>query len=59
MNIAIFGALVGMFSAVASRFVPGISGIDSVLIYLIVSIFTTTWHAALAWQMQPDLPDHN
>ena len=58
MNIAIFGALVGIMSAIGSRFVPGISGIDTALIYLIVSMFTTTWHAALAWHLQPDLPDH-
>ena len=55
MNFAILGVLIGILSAVASRFVPGISGAETTAIYLVVSIFTTTWHAASAWRLEPDV----
>ena len=59
MGFAILGVLTGILSAVASRFVPGISGIETAMIYIIVSTFTTTWHAALSWGLEPGLPDQH
>ena len=56
MNFAILGVLTGIMSAIASRFVPGISGAETTMIYVIVSIFTTTWHAAVSWRLEPVVP---
>ena len=49
MEIAMFGVLIGILSALGSLFVPGISTLESCVVYAIVSVATVAMMSALSW----------